>query len=121
MAASTKGCNKCFTRAELSTRLLQAGCFLSNLALISFITKVGFRGGILCISPRPPGHPTEFREKDMPRVASKLFLIALAVLVVLGQKFAASSATSAITGTGPEPSGASLANAALRIVNQRTG
>src|SRR5437773_302911 len=121
MAASTKGCNKCFTRAELSTRLLQAGCFLSNLALISFITKAGFRGGILCISPRPPGHPTEFREKDMPRVASKLFLIALAVLVLLGQMFAQGGATGAITGTVLDPSGAVVANADVRIVNQGTG
>src|SRR5438132_1238762 len=121
MAASTKGCNKCFTRAELSTRLLQAGCFLSNLALISFITKVGFRGGILCISPRPPGHPTEFREKDMPRVASKLFLIALAVLVLLGQMFAQGGASGAITGTVLDPSGAVVANADVRIVNQGTG
>src|SRR5438552_1985858 len=121
MAASTKGCNKCFTRAELSTRLLQAGCFLSNLALISFITKVGFRGGILCISPRPPGHPTEFREKDMPRVASKLFLIALAVLVLLGQMFAQGGATGAITGTVQDPSGAVVAGAEVRIVNQDTG
>src|SRR5438445_6496293 len=121
MAASTKGCNKCFTRAELSTRLLQAGCFLSNLALISFITKVGFRGGILCISPRPPGHPTEFREKDMPRVASKLFLIALAVLVLLGQMFAQGGATGAITGTVLDPSGAVVANADVHIINQDTG
>src|SRR5438477_4098012 len=121
MAASTKACNKCFTRAELSIRLLQAGCFLSNLALISFITKAGFRGGILCISPRPPGHPTEFREKDMPRVASKLFLIALAVLVLLGQMFAQGGATGAITGTVQDPSGAVVAGAEVRIINQGTG
>src|SRR5437016_7599834 len=99
MAASTKGCNKCFTRAELSTRLLQAGCFLSNLALISFITKVGFRGGILCISLRPPGHPPEFREKDVRQVASKLFLIALAFLVLLGQILSPGCGTRAISGT----------------------
>src|SRR5947208_11749330 len=121
MATSTKGCNKCFTRAGLSIRLLQAVCFVSNLALISFITKAGFRGGILCISPRPPGHPTEFREKDMPSVASKLFLIALAVLVLLGQMFAQGGATGAITGTVQDPSGAVVAGAEVRIVNQDRG
>src|SRR2546427_437070 len=39
MAASTNACNKCFTRAELSIRLLQARCFFMNLAGISSDTR----------------------------------------------------------------------------------
>src|SRR5213592_4335550 len=57
----------------------------------------------------------------MPRVASKLFLIALAVLVLLGQMFAQGGATGAITGTVQDPSGAVVAGAEVRIVNQDTG
>src|SRR5947208_15462579 len=57
----------------------------------------------------------------MPRAASKLFLIALAVLVLLGQMFAQGGATGAITGTVLDPSGAVVANADVRIVNQDTG
>src|SRR5881227_2640201 len=57
----------------------------------------------------------------MPRAASKLFLIALAVLVLLGQMFAQGGATGAITGTVLDPSGAVVAGAEVRIVNQDTG
>ena len=57
----------------------------------------------------------------MPRAASKLFLIALAVLALLGQMFAQGGATGAITGTVQDPSGAVVANADVRIVNQDTG
>jgi len=57
----------------------------------------------------------------MPRAASKLFLIALAVLALLGQMFAQGGATGAITGTVLDPSGAVVANADVRIVNQDTG
>ena len=57
----------------------------------------------------------------MPRVASKLFLIALAVLVLLGQMFAQGGATGAITGTVLDPSGAVVANADVHIINQDTG
>src|SRR5207244_13570747 len=57
----------------------------------------------------------------MPRAASKLFLIALAVLALLGQMFAQGGATGAITGTVLDPSGAVVAGADVRIVNQDTG
>src|SRR5438445_221022 len=57
----------------------------------------------------------------MPRAASKLFLIALAVLALFGQMFAQGGATGAITGTVQDPSGAVVANADVRIVNQDTG
>src|SRR5947209_2784223 len=57
----------------------------------------------------------------MPRAASKLFLVALAVLALLGQMFAQGGATGAITGTVQDPSGAVVANADVRIVNQDTG
>src|SRR5437660_3331974 len=57
----------------------------------------------------------------MPRAASKLFLIALAVLASLGQMFAQGGATGAITGTVLDPSGAVVAGAEVRIVNQDTG
>ena len=57
----------------------------------------------------------------MPRAASKLFLIALAVLALFGQMFAQGGATGAITGTVLDPSGAVVANADVRIVNQGTG
>jgi len=57
----------------------------------------------------------------MPSVASKLFLIALAVLVLLGQMFAQGGATGAITGTVLDPSGAVVANADVHIINQDTG
>src|SRR5947209_98843 len=57
----------------------------------------------------------------MPRAASKLFLIALAVLALLGQMFAQGGATGAITGTVLDPIGAVVANADVRIVNQDTG
>src|SRR3989475_7296617 len=57
----------------------------------------------------------------MPRAASKLFLIALAVLALFGQMFAQGGATGAITGTVLDPSGAVVANADVRIVNQDTG
>src|SRR5438874_11958870 len=57
----------------------------------------------------------------MPRAASKLFLVALAVLALLGQMFAQGGATGAITGTVLDPSGAVVANADVRIVNQDTG
>src|SRR5438309_2395938 len=57
----------------------------------------------------------------MPRAASKLFLGALAVLALLGQMFAQGGATGAITGTVQDPSGAVVAGAEVRIVNQDTG
>src|SRR5438067_6503328 len=57
----------------------------------------------------------------MPRAASKLFLVALAVLALLGQMFAQGGATGAITGTVQDPSGAVVAGAEVRIVNQDTG
>src|SRR6266550_9229600 len=57
----------------------------------------------------------------MPRAASKLFLIALAVLALFGQMFAQGGATGAITGTVLDPSGAVVAGAEVRIVNQDTG
>src|SRR5438309_3143840 len=57
----------------------------------------------------------------MPRAVSKLFLIALAVLALFGQMFAQGGATGAITGTVLDPSGAVVANADVRIVNQGTG
>src|SRR5881628_1172835 len=57
----------------------------------------------------------------MPRAASKLFLIALAVLALFGQMFAQGGATGAITGTVLDPSGAVVAGAEVRIVNQGTG
>ncbi len=59
--------------------------------------------------------------EGMPRAASKLFLIALAVLASLGQMFAQGGATGAITGTVLDPSGAVVAGAEVRIVNQDTG
>src|SRR5437773_1181978 len=120
MAASTKACNKCFTRAELSIRLLQAGCFLSNLAGISFDTRAGFRAGIPCIC-RSHQVIRQNLGEGMPRAASKLFLVALAVLALLGQMFAQGGATGAITGTVQDPSGAVVAGAEVRIVNQDTG
>src|SRR5438552_4388005 len=120
MAASTKACNKCFTRAELSIRLLQAGCFLSNLAAISFDTRAGFRAGIPCIC-RSHQVIRQNLGEGMPRAASKLFLVALAVLALLGQMFAQGGATGAITGTVLDPSGAVVAGAEVRIVNQDTG
>src|SRR3989475_241436 len=57
----------------------------------------------------------------MPRAASKLFLVALAVLALLGQMFAQGGATGAITGTVQDPSGAVVAGAEVRIINQGTG
>src|SRR5947209_2701950 len=57
----------------------------------------------------------------MPRAASKLFLVALAVLALLGQMFAQGGATGAITGTVQDPSGAVIAGAEVRIVNRDTG
>ena len=57
----------------------------------------------------------------MPRAVSKLFLIALAVLALFGQMFAQGGATGAITGTVLDPSGAVVAGAEVRIVNQDTG
>src|SRR5438552_8916426 len=120
MAASTKACNKCFTRAELSIRLLQAGCFLSNLAAISFDTRAGFRAGIPWIC-RSDQVTRQNLVEVMPRAASKLFLVALAVLSLLGQIFAQGGATGAITGTVQDPSGAVVAGAEVRIVNQDTG
>src|SRR5207248_11446989 len=57
----------------------------------------------------------------MPRAVSKLFLIALAVLALFGQMFAQGGATGAITGTALDPSGAVVAGAEVRIVNQDTG
>src|SRR5881296_3841842 len=57
----------------------------------------------------------------MPRAASKLFLIALAVLALFGQMFAQGGATGAITGTVLDPSGAVVAGAEVRIINQGTG
>jgi len=57
----------------------------------------------------------------MPRVASKLFLIALAVLALLGQMLAQGGATGAIAGTVQDPSGAVVANADVHIINQDTG
>ena len=57
----------------------------------------------------------------MPRVASKLFLIALAVLALSGQMFAQGGATGAITGTVQDPSGAVVANADVHVINQDTG
>jgi carboxypeptidase family protein len=56
----------------------------------------------------------------MPRKASKLFLIALAVFGLLGQALAQGGATGAITGTVQDPSGAVVAGADVRIVNQDT-
>ncbi len=56
--------------------------------------------------------------EGMPRAASKLFLIALAVLALFGQMFAQGGATGAITGTVLDPSGAVVAGAEVRIVNQ---
>src|SRR5437879_9262779 len=56
----------------------------------------------------------------MPRAASKLFLVALAVLALLGQMFAQGGATGAITGTVQDPSGAVVAGADVRITNQDT-
>src|SRR6184192_4380059 len=57
----------------------------------------------------------------MPRAASKLFLIALAVLALFGQMFAQGGATGAITGTVQDPSGAVVVGADVRIINQDTG
>src|SRR5437870_697084 len=57
----------------------------------------------------------------MPRAASKLFLVALAVLALLGQMFAQGGATGAITGTVQDPSGAVVAGADVKITNQDTG
>src|SRR5437870_6225140 len=57
----------------------------------------------------------------MPRAASKLFLVALAVLALLGQMFAQGGATGAITGTVQDPSGAYVAGAEVHIINQDTG
>src|SRR5438034_11091027 len=57
----------------------------------------------------------------MPRAASKLFLVALAVLALLGQMFAQGGATGAITGTVQDPSGAVVAGAEVRIIHQGTG
>ena len=57
----------------------------------------------------------------MPRVASKLLLIALAVFGLLGQVLAQGGATGAITGTVLDPSGAVVAGADVQIVNEDTG
>ncbi|HEV2731915.1 MAG TPA: carboxypeptidase-like regulatory domain-containing protein, partial [Terriglobales bacterium] len=57
----------------------------------------------------------------MPRIASKLLLIALAVFGLLGQVLAQGGATGAITGTVVDPSGAVVAGAEVRIVNEDTG
>src|SRR5947207_15560248 len=98
MAASTKACNKCFTRAELSIRLLQAGCFLSNLAGISFDTRAGFRAGIPCIC-RSHQVIRQNLGEGMPRAARKLLLLALAVLAIWGQMSSHGGATAARPGS----------------------
>src|SRR5712692_9682744 len=57
----------------------------------------------------------------MHRLASRLLWIGLAGLLLVGQALAQGGATGAITGTVQDPSGAVIAGAEVRIVNQDTG
>jgi Carboxypeptidase regulatory-like domain/TonB dependent receptor len=57
----------------------------------------------------------------MPKLLSKQFWVALIFLALSGRALAQGGATGAITGTVEDPSGAVVANADVRIVNQDTG
>ena len=57
----------------------------------------------------------------MPRSMSRLFSIGLVVLIGVAQTLAQGGATGAISGTVLDPSGAVVAGADVRIVNQDTG
>ena len=57
----------------------------------------------------------------MHRLESRLLWIGLAGLLLVGQALAQGGATGAITGTVQDPSGAVIAGAEVRIVNQDTG
>src|SRR2546428_14184564 len=57
----------------------------------------------------------------MHTLASRLLWIGLVGLLLVGQALAQGGATGAITGTVQDPSGAVIAGAEVRIVNQDTG
>src|SRR5438309_3889969 len=57
----------------------------------------------------------------MPKFFRSQCWLAIFVVCLLGQAFAQGGATGAITGTVQDPSGAVVANADIRIINQDTG
>src|ERR1700755_558869 len=60
-------------------------------------------------------------EECMPKFFHKSLLIAFLAVSLLTQAFAQGGATGAITGNVVDPTGAVVANADIRIINQDTG